>query len=448
MVAVLSGRSRQRAPLSPCGFVDALGPLDLSAAEKRSTVVLDRDGRLLRPFATADGRWRLPVAAARGRSALPRHAEGLRGPRFDRHRGVDPAGARCAPRGQFLGNGRVVSGGSTLTMQVARLLEPRDERTLAAKLRQLVRAVQLERRLSKDEILAPLSHARALWRQSRGHARGDARLFRPRAEAPVLRRGGAARRAAAGARDAPPRPLRRRRQARPRPGARPGAWRAASSPPPRPRPRRRKPVPAARRPFPMLAAHAAEAAVAERPARARSIGSPSTRRLQASLETLVRERVERLEPQLSAAILVIDNATGEVRAQVGSAGYLARERAGAIDMTRGAALARLGAEAVHLCARLRERPRPSRDAPRRPALALRRLCARRTSTSPSRARSRRAGRCSCRSTCRRSSSSPRSARRASSPGCGRRGADDRAAEGGARPASRSGSAGSASRLPT
>ncbi|MFL5122367.1 MAG: hypothetical protein ACJ8C8_18130, partial [Microvirga sp.] len=44
-------------------FIDSLGPLDLSAAEKRSTVVLDRDGRLLRPFATADGRWRLPVAA-------------------------------------------------------------------------------------------------------------------------------------------------------------------------------------------------------------------------------------------------------------------------------------------------------------------------------------------------------------------------------------------------
>jgi penicillin-binding protein 1C len=42
-------------------IVEGLGPLDLSAAEARSTVVVDRDGRLLRPFATPEGRWRLPV---------------------------------------------------------------------------------------------------------------------------------------------------------------------------------------------------------------------------------------------------------------------------------------------------------------------------------------------------------------------------------------------------
>src|SRR4051794_37415625 len=54
---------------------------------------------------------------------------------------------------QLLANGRIVSGASTLTMQVARLLEPPTERTLLAKLRQAVRAVQLERTLSKDEIL-------------------------------------------------------------------------------------------------------------------------------------------------------------------------------------------------------------------------------------------------------------------------------------------------------
>src|SRR5581483_8111463 len=72
--------------------------------------------------------------------------------RFREHRGVDPwAIARAA--WQFIGSGHVVSGGSTLTMQVARLLEPRPERTVAAKLRQIVRAIQLERSLSKDEVL-------------------------------------------------------------------------------------------------------------------------------------------------------------------------------------------------------------------------------------------------------------------------------------------------------
>src|SRR5215216_2209696 len=72
--------------------------------------------------------------------------------RFRQHHGVDPwALGRAA--WQLATSGRVVSGGSTLTMQVARLLEPRAERSVGAKLRQMVRAVQIERALSKDEIL-------------------------------------------------------------------------------------------------------------------------------------------------------------------------------------------------------------------------------------------------------------------------------------------------------
>src|SRR5690606_18712637 len=55
---------------------------------------------------------------------------------------------------QLATNGRIVSGGSTLTMQVARLLEPRTERSLAAKARQMVRALQLEWTLGKEDILA------------------------------------------------------------------------------------------------------------------------------------------------------------------------------------------------------------------------------------------------------------------------------------------------------
>ena len=73
--------------------------------------------------------------------------------RFLDHYGVNSlAIARAAS--QLLVNGRIVSGASTLTMQVARLLEPRSERSFIAKLRQIVRAIQLERTLSKDEILA------------------------------------------------------------------------------------------------------------------------------------------------------------------------------------------------------------------------------------------------------------------------------------------------------
>ena len=133
-------------------FAESLGPLDLSVAENRSTVVLDRHGQLLRPFATQDGRWRLPVETS---DVDPRYLAMLKAyedARFDRHPGIDLL-ALLRAAAQYIGNGRIVSGGSTLTMQVARLLEPREERTLSAKLRQMVRALQLEQRFSKDEIL-------------------------------------------------------------------------------------------------------------------------------------------------------------------------------------------------------------------------------------------------------------------------------------------------------
>ena len=67
-------------------------------------------------------------------------------------RGVDLlALARAAT--QFASNGRIVSGGSTLSMQLARLIEPRENRSFGQKLRQIFRAIQIERRLSKQEIL-------------------------------------------------------------------------------------------------------------------------------------------------------------------------------------------------------------------------------------------------------------------------------------------------------
>ncbi|MFD1282880.1 penicillin-binding transpeptidase domain-containing protein, partial [Methylobacterium goesingense] len=91
-------------------------------------------------------------------------------------------------------------------------------------------------------------------------------------------------------------------------------------------------VPTLRKSFPMLAAHAAEAARAADPA-AQMVRLTLDGRLQASLETLAAERAASLGPGISAAILAIDNRTGAVLAQVGSPGYLDASRAGAIDMT-------------------------------------------------------------------------------------------------------------------
>ncbi len=96
---------------------------------------------------------------------------------------------------------------------------------------------------------------------------------------------------------------------------------------------REEPIPTARRPFPHLAPHVAEQVVAEAPAeRSHRLGIDA--RLQANLENLARERSVGLHPQISIAILAVDNETGEIRASVGGVDYFANERAGALDLTR------------------------------------------------------------------------------------------------------------------
>ena len=72
--------------------------------------------------------------------------------RFYAHHGVDGR-ALLRAAGQWLVRGHIVSGGSTLTMQVARLIEPRPERTLPAKLRQIARAEEIERAVGKAGVL-------------------------------------------------------------------------------------------------------------------------------------------------------------------------------------------------------------------------------------------------------------------------------------------------------
>ncbi|MEQ1615836.1 MAG: transglycosylase domain-containing protein, partial [Hyphomicrobiaceae bacterium] len=129
-----------------------LGPPPIAAADALSPTVVDRNNRLLRAFTTPAGRWRLPVEVA---DVDPRYISMLiayEDRRFHSHAGVDPLafvrGAGLAAR-----YGKIVSGGSTLTMQVARLLQGEHERSGMGKLRQSVRALQIEQKLSKKEIL-------------------------------------------------------------------------------------------------------------------------------------------------------------------------------------------------------------------------------------------------------------------------------------------------------
>ena len=129
--------------------------------EEPATVVVDRNGNPLRAFADATGVWRFP---ARPDQVSPLYLEALLAYEdqwFYVHPGVNPLSlARAAL--QNLGGGRVVSGGSTITMQVARILFPAREahpRSII-KLIQIFRALQLEARLTKQEILSLyLTHA-------------------------------------------------------------------------------------------------------------------------------------------------------------------------------------------------------------------------------------------------------------------------------------------------
>jgi penicillin-binding protein 1C len=138
-------------PLALLWLADRLFPLPLPE-DGLARVVLAEDGTPLWRFADAEGVWRYPVATD---EVSPYYLEALltyEDRWFHAHPGVNPlALARAA--WQNLSGGRVVSGGSTLSMQVARLLDPH-QRSLGGKFKQLWRTLQLEWHLSKDEILA------------------------------------------------------------------------------------------------------------------------------------------------------------------------------------------------------------------------------------------------------------------------------------------------------
>ena len=317
-------------PLAVNHYRDALGPLDLISYRNASALVVDRDGRLLRPFAMANGRWRLPVTHSQVDPRYLAMLVGYEDRRFYEHRGVDwRAVARAA--GQWATRGQVVSGGSTLTMQVARLMEPH-ERSLAAKLRQMTRAWQIEASVAKEGVLdrylmlAPfggnLEGVRAaslayFGKEPRRLSVAEAALLVALPQGPESRRPDrhpdAARRARAHVLD--------RAVARGVISA--GEAEAAKA----------EALPQGRIEMPRLAAHAAEEAIAS-DRNVNQIRLSIDARLQAKLEALAKAHAERLGPKLSVAIVALDNRSGEVRARVGAADYDDASRDGAIDMSR------------------------------------------------------------------------------------------------------------------
>ena len=308
-----------------------MGPVAIDASDADSVMALDRNGRLLRAFTTSDGRWRLPVEPKDVDQRYIAMLLAFEDRRFRSHPGVDVAAVTRAG-GQLLRHGRIVSGASTLTMQVARLLEGSHERTASGKARQMLRAIQLERQLSKDQILAlylklapfggNIEGVRAasltyFGKEPRRLSTAEAALLVALPQAPEIRR--------------PDRYGERARLARNRVLDRMAAMgvidveeaKAAKA----------EPMPVVRKEFPKLAPHLSESEVEARPD-VRIHRLTLERDLQHSLEVLARDHVQTLGSKLSAAILVIDNRTGEIIAYVGSADYFDVSRNGAIDMAK------------------------------------------------------------------------------------------------------------------
>ena len=131
--------------------LDRLAPPDLSRIAHPAQEMRDRSDHLLALRPAPGGVWRIRTTTDDVDPAFIERLIAIEDRHFRHHPGVNPlALARAAF--QDLRAGRIVSGGSTLTMQVARLLEPRP-RTIRAKLIEIARALQLEARFSKNEIL-------------------------------------------------------------------------------------------------------------------------------------------------------------------------------------------------------------------------------------------------------------------------------------------------------
>ena len=116
-----------------------------------STVVNDKNGKLLSARIASDGQWRFPVS-----DTLPHHFKDcittFEDEYFYWHPGINPYSIFRAMR-QNIEAGRVVSGGSTISMQCMRLARKSETRSLWQKVVEMLWTIRLETACSKDEIL-------------------------------------------------------------------------------------------------------------------------------------------------------------------------------------------------------------------------------------------------------------------------------------------------------
>ena len=311
-------------------WVDAtVLPLTLSEV---STEVRDRNGALLRVYQVGNGMWRLAPSTDGVDPDFIAMLVRYEDKRFWNHAGVDPL-AMLRAAGQAIWQGRTVSGGSTLTMQVARLLEDGSTGRWAGKLRQIRVALALERTMSKARILelylthAPyggnlegIRAATLAWfgKEPRRLTPAQSALLVALPQSPETRR--------------PDRYQRRARAARDRVLERMLAQGVLDSD--KAEVARHAKLPGQMRSFPRLAAHLADRARRAHPDAPRHDLTVDGS-VQAKMEKLIREAALRAGTRLSAAMVVADHQSGQIIASVGSPGFDGTDqRQGFVDMTR------------------------------------------------------------------------------------------------------------------
>ncbi len=304
--------------------VDVALPPPLEKAEALSPLAVDRHGEWLHAFSTDEGRWRFAADLDDIDPVFVERLIAIEDKRFYTHPGVDPIAVMRAAATSARA-GRVVSGASTITMQTARLLEPRP-RHLGSKAIEMFRALQIERCLTKREILelyltlAPyggnLEGARAaslsyFGKEPARLTDAEQALLIALPQAPETRRPDLKPDNAAKARGEILRKL-----------AAAGALDDA-----RAREAEEARLPTARHAFPHLGYHAAARLAANQKTIRTTLDAP----LQSRAEALVARYASRFDDGATASLLVIDNDTNEVRASVGSSGL--DVQGGWIDLT-------------------------------------------------------------------------------------------------------------------
>jgi penicillin-binding protein 1C len=297
--------------------LDRLFPPDLSRLAAMGSEVVDRQGRTVALRPAPGGVWRFRTTADDVPPAFLDTLIATEDRHFWQHPGVNPLALVRAALAD-LRAGRIVSGGSTLTMQAARLLEPRP-RTVRAKLIEIGRALQLEAHFSKRDILGIWLTLAPMGGNLEGVRAGALAWFghgpqqlEP-AEAALLvaipRRPEALR---------PDRHPDRARLVRNRVLRGIGETVGLDAP-----------VPAARVPLPR---HVLPV-VANLP-RAPRVVTTLDLPLQAALERLAAQRLQTLPPQASLALLIADARSREIRALVPGDPHGGAARAAALDLTR------------------------------------------------------------------------------------------------------------------